>query len=58
MAIAGGMQANAFMDIVTVEGDAKAGYTTVAVTRGVSAAVAVVVTVSVIGIFFNYIPTS
>jgi 4-hydroxybenzoate polyprenyltransferase and related prenyltransferases len=56
MAIAGGMQANAFTDIVTVEGDAKAGYTTVAVTRGVSAAVAVVVTVSVIGIFFNYIP--
>jgi geranylgeranylglycerol-phosphate geranylgeranyltransferase len=56
MAIAGGMQANALMDIITLEGDAKAGYTTVAVTYGVSAAVAVVVTVSVVGIFFNYIP--
>jgi 4-hydroxybenzoate polyprenyltransferase len=56
MAIAGGMQANAFKDIVTLEGDAKAGYTTVVVTRGVNAAIAVVVTVSVVGIFFNYIP--
>jgi 4-hydroxybenzoate polyprenyltransferase len=56
MAIAGGMQANAFIHIATLEGDAKAGYTTVAVTHGVSAAVAVVVTISVIGIFFNYLP--
>ncbi|HYC20005.1 MAG TPA: UbiA family prenyltransferase, partial [Candidatus Bathyarchaeia archaeon] len=56
MIIAGGMSANAFKDIVTVEGDKKNGYTTVAVKRGVRAAVAVVVAVSVLALFFNYIP--
>ncbi|MFZ0010673.1 MAG: UbiA family prenyltransferase [Halobacteriota archaeon] len=56
MILAGGMQANAFKDIVTMEGDKKNGYTTVAVKRGVRTAVAVVVAVSVVDIMFNYVP--
>jgi geranylgeranylglycerol-phosphate geranylgeranyltransferase len=56
MAIAGGMQSNTFKDIVTVEGDVKARYTTVAATRGVRDAVAIVVAASLLGIIFGYIP--
>jgi geranylgeranylglycerol-phosphate geranylgeranyltransferase len=56
MAIAGGMQSNALTDIVTTEGDAKARYTTVAVSRGVRTAVGVVVAISLLGIPFLYIP--
>ncbi|MGZ4852409.1 MAG: UbiA family prenyltransferase [Halobacteriota archaeon] len=54
--IAGGMQCNAFTDIVTTEGDAKVGYTTVAVTRGVRAAITVVVATSLLGVVFVYLP--
>lgn len=54
--VVGGMQCNAFTDIVTTGGDAKVGYTTVAVTRGVRAAIAVVVATSLLGVFFVYIP--
>lgn len=54
--LAGGMQCGAFIDIVTTAGDAKVGYTTVAVTRGVRAAIAVVVATSLLGVIFAYIP--
>jgi geranylgeranylglycerol-phosphate geranylgeranyltransferase len=56
MAVAGGMQSNAFTDIVTQEGDAKAGYTTVAVKWGVRAAINIVIITSFFGVIFVYIP--
>ncbi|MGZ4903157.1 MAG: UbiA prenyltransferase family protein, partial [Halobacteriota archaeon] len=56
MTLVGGVQANVFTDIVTTRGDAKVGYTTVAVTRGIRTAIAVVVATSVWGIFLIYLP--
>jgi geranylgeranylglycerol-phosphate geranylgeranyltransferase len=56
MAVAAAVQGNTSKDIVTVEGDKKSGYTTVAAVRGVRAAVAVVVVVSVFQIIFYGIP--
>jgi geranylgeranylglycerol-phosphate geranylgeranyltransferase len=54
--VAGGMAFNALKDIQTVEGDAKAGYTTLAVTRGVHAAIIAAALITILSGVLSYLP--
>ena len=56
MVVAGGMTWNALKDIHTVEGDVKAGYTTLAATRGMHAAIGAVALILIFQSIFAYLP--
>ncbi|HYM44793.1 MAG TPA: hypothetical protein VES65_01360, partial [Solirubrobacteraceae bacterium] len=55
--LAGSMGYNTLLDVTTVEGDTKAGYTTLAATRGTHAAIATATLILVTApVIFAYIP--
>jgi geranylgeranylglycerol-phosphate geranylgeranyltransferase len=56
MVVAGGMAYNTLKDIQTAEGDAKVGYTTLAVTRGTHAALGAFALIMILSSVFFYIP--
>jgi len=54
--LAGSIGYNALHDITTVEGDIKAGYTTLAATRGTHAAIIAATFILILPVIFEYIP--